>query len=417
MVMATIGGWRSHLHGTDDTHRVTSLELLFDLVFVYGLTQVTALMAERSTWTGAAEGLIVLGLLWFAWTAYAWLGNQAKADEGLLRLAIVVAMTADFLVALAVPQAFDDASGAALLLVAGLVVARLVHLGVYLVAAGDDAALRRQLLLTTGPVAGWVAFLVAGALADLDTRLVLWAVALAVDYGGIFFSSRAGGWRLNAAGHFAERHGLIVIIALGESLVAIGVGVSEFSLTAAVVGAVLLGISVTVGLWWAYFDVVAPVAERVLERTRGEDRARLARDSYTYLHLPMVVGIVFLALGLKKVVGYVSDSTEHELSDPLTGMPLVALYGGAALYLLALVAFRLRNVRSLNVQRLVVALVLLLLVPVAWQLPALLSLAVVGALVVGLVAYEATHFAEARAAIRHAEGDGGLIPPDAPARP
>jgi low temperature requirement protein LtrA len=179
---------------------------------------------------------------------------------------------------------------------------------------------------------------------------------------------------------------------------------------------VLLGISVTVGLWWAYFDVVAPVAERVLERTRGAARAHLARDSYTYLHLPMVVGIVFLALGLKKVLGYVSDATEHDLSDPLTGMPLVALFGGVALYLLALVAFRLRNVRSLNVQRLVVALALLALVPVAWHLPALVSLAIVAVLVVGLVAYEATRFAEARAAIRHEASNGGLTP-EQPARP
>jgi len=116
----------------------------------------------------------------------------------------------------------------------------------------------------------------------------------------------------------------------------------------------------------------------------------------------MVVGIVFLALGMKKVVGHVSDATEFDLSDPLTGMPLVALYGGVALYLLALVAFRRRNVHSINAQRLGAAVLLVVLVPVAWHLPALASMALVAALMVALVAYEATHFAEARAAIRHA---------------
>ena len=106
----------------------------------------------------------------------------------------------------------------------------------------------------------------------------------------------------------------------------------------------LLGLAISVTLWWSYFDVVAPVAERVLTRAQGEDRAWLARDSFTYLHFPMVVGIVFLAFGMKKVVNYVADTSHHELSDPLATVPLVALYGGVALYLLAHICFRLRNV-------------------------------------------------------------------------
>jgi low temperature requirement protein LtrA len=405
MLMPRITGLQAHVHPTDDSHRVTALELLFDLVFVYGLTQVTALMADRDTWSGALEGLIVLALLWFAWTAYAWLGNQAKADEGVLRLALVLAMTADFIVALAIPQAFDEGDGrvgTALLLAVGLIVARAVHFSVYLIAAAEDAALRRQVLLTTGPVGGWAALLVVGALVDGNARLLLWFLALAIDYGGIFVSSRAGGWQLNAAGHFAERHGLIIIIAIGESLVAIGVGASDFSLTPWVIVAVLCGVAVSVTLWWSYFDVVAPVAERVLARHQGAERARLARDSYTYLHFPMVVGIVFLALGMKKVVGYVSDSSEHQLSDPLTGMPIVALYGGVALYLLAHIAFRLRTLRSLNIQRLAVALVLVAAIPLAWRLPAVASLGIVAALMVGLTVYESTRLAETREAIRHA---------------
>jgi low temperature requirement protein LtrA len=396
-----------HVHATDDSHRVTSLELFFDLVFVYGLTQVTALMAAGDqTWHKALEGLLVLALLWFAWSSYAWLGNQAKADEGVLRLALVVAMICVFLVALAIPNAFDEQQrslDAGLLLALSLIVARAVHLGVYLIAAGDDRGLRRQLFLTAVPVGGWAVLLVAGAEVDGNLRLGLWALALAVDYVGIFVSSRAGGWRLNAAGHFAERHGLIIIIAIGESIVAIGVGATALPLTWPVLVAVLLGLTVSVTLWWSYFDVVAPVAERVLTRAEGQDRATLARDSYTYLHFPMVVGIVYLAFGMKKVVNYVADTGHHDLGDSLATVPLVALYGGVVLYLVAHICFRLRNVHSLNRQRLGLAVLLVALLPVVAHIPALAALGVLAGLMVALIGYEVTKFAEARVAMRHAD--------------
>jgi low temperature requirement protein LtrA len=396
-----------HVHATDDTHRVTSLELFFDLVFVYGLTQVTALMAAGDpTWHRALEGLLVLALLWFAWSSYAWLGNQAKADEGVLRVALVVAMICVFLVALAVPDTFEEQQGAfnaGLLLALALVVARAVHLGVYLVAAGDDRGLRRQLLITSVPVGGWAVLLVVGAEFDGGRRLGLWALALAVDYVGIFVSSRAGGWRLNAAGHFAERHGLIVIIAIGESIVAIGVGATALPLTWPVLIAVFFGLAISVTLWWSYFDVAAPIAERALARAAGDDRVRLARDSFTYLHFPMVVGIVYLAFGMKKVVNYVADTGHHDLGDSLATVPLVALYGGVALYLIAHICFRLRNVHSLNRQRLAVAVLLVVLLPVVAHIPALAALGVLAGLMVTLIGYEVTKFAEAREAMRHAE--------------
>jgi low temperature requirement protein LtrA len=407
MSKSTLASWQRHVHATDDSHRVTTLELFFDLVFVYALTQVTALMAHRPTWTGGLEGLIVLALLWFGWSAYAWLGNQAKADEGVVRLGLVVAMTSIFVVALAIPRAFDDPHGGippVALLVAGLVVTRAVHLTVYFLAAGDDAGLRRQLVLTSLPIGGWAVFMAAGAVAHDGLRLLLWFLALTVDYVGIFVSSRAGGWRLNSASHFAERHGLIVIIAIGESIVSTGVGAAQFSLTPVVLLAVLLGVAISVTLWWSYFDVDASLAEQVLSRHRGEPRSRLARDSFTYLHFPMVVGIVFLALGMKKVVGAVSDSTDHQLSDPLSGMPLVALYGGIALYLLAHIAFRLRTLRKVNYPRLAVAVLLLVLVPVAWQLPAIVALGVVAVVMIVMIVDEARRYSQLRDDLRHATG-------------
>jgi len=229
----------------------------------------------------------------------------------------------------------------------------------------------------------------------------VWFVALSVDYIGIYLGG-AEGWRLNAPAHFAERHGLIVIIALGESIVALGVGAAEKPVSAPLITAVVLGLGISVALWWAHFDVVAPVAERVLHSAQGAERARLGRDSYTYLHFPMVAGIVFLALGLKKVIEYVADTERHDLGDALTGVPLLALYGGVALYLLAHVAFRLRNVHSVNRQRVLAALVLVALLPVAWQLPALASLGLLAAVLVVLIGFESMRYAEARHAVRHA---------------
>ena len=393
---------RLRFESTDESHRVTSLELFFDLVFVYALTQVSVLLAAEPTWTGAGRGVVVLGMLWFAWCSYAWLGNQAKADEGVVRAGLVVAMMPMFVVALALVEAFENLPGGwygPLVFAVSLVLVRIVHLVVYAVAAGDDRGLLLQLAKTAIPIGLWAVLLIAGSFLEPTAQLVLWSLALTVDYAGIYLGGTEG-WRLNAPAHFAERHGLIIIIALGESIVALGVGAADEPVSGPLVTAVVLGLVISVAMWWAYFDVVAPVAERVLHRAQGAERARLGRDSYTYLHFPMVAGIVFLAVGLKKVIEYVADTDEHDLSDPLTGVPLIALYGGVALYLLAHVAFRLRNVRSVNRQRAVTVVVLLALLPVAWQLPALASLGLLAAVLVVLIGYESTVHAEARRAIR-----------------
>jgi low temperature requirement protein LtrA len=392
---------------TDEGHRVTSLELLFDLVFVFAFTQVTAVMAADPTLRGAARGLVLLALLWWAWCSYAWLGNQARADEGVIRAAMVTAMGAMFVVALAIPEAWGDLGGgfsAPVALAVALGVVRLGHLSVYAIAAAGDAALRRQLALTAYPVSAAVVLLVVGAAIGGAAQTGIWLVALVVDYIGVYAAGTSG-WRLRSPRHFAERHGLIIIVALGESIVAIGVGVTALPLTFPVIVAALLGLGVSVALWWAYFDVVALVAERVLADQHGSERARLGRDSYTYLHFPMVAGIIYLALGLKKVLEYVGDTEHHDLTDTLPALGLWAMYGGVAAYLLAHIAFRLRNVGSVNRPRLVVATGLLVLAPLAGQLPALGALAVLAAVLVGLIGYEAVRYAEARDAIRHADSD------------
>ena len=178
-----------------------------------------------------------------------------------------------------------------------------------------------------------------------------------------------------------------MIIALGESIVALGLGASH-RLDAGAIVAALLGLTVAAALWWLYFDVVAIVAERRLRETEGDAQLTMARDSYSYLHLPMVAGIILFAVGVKKTLG--------DVGEPLKLVPVVTLCGGVALYLLALILFRLRNVRSLNRQRLVVSVCLLGLIPLGVEIAALITLALVALLCVGLVAYEAIRFAEAR---------------------
>jgi low temperature requirement protein LtrA len=387
---------------TREDHTVTPLELFFDLVFVFAITQVTAFMADDIGLRSLLRGLVLLLLLWWAWCSYAWLGNQARADEGLVRAAMLVAMAALFLVALSIPEAWRDLGGglsAPVVLAVCLAVVRLGHLTVYWFAAADDVELRRQLKRTAIPVGTAAVLLVTGAVFGGTLQTVLWALALVIDYVGVYASGTD--WRLPAPGHFAERHGLIVIIALGESLIAVGVGVVHLPLTVPIAVAALLGLTVSVALWWEYFDVVAPVAERVLARTpAGPQRARLARDSYTYLHFPMIAGIIYLALGLKKVAEYVGDTEHHALSDPLPPIPLWALFGGVAVYLLGHLGFRLRNVGSINRPR-AVAVGILLLAPLGLQfVPALAALAVLAALLVGLVVFEVVRYAEARARVR-----------------
>jgi low temperature requirement protein LtrA len=393
--------FRARIVPTQEGHGVTTLELFFDLVFVFAITQVTALMAEDLGWRGVLRGLVLLALLWFVWCSYAWLGNQAHADEGIVRPTVIAAMAAMFLAALAIPEAWQDEGGgirAPVVLAGAIALVRLLHLSVYAVAALGDAELRRQLLRTAIPVSVAVTLLVVGALIGGATQTVLWALALVVDYSGVYASGT--GWRLPSPVHFAERHGLIIIIALGESIIAVGVGVLDLPLTVPIAGAALLGLAVSVALWWLYFDVVAPVAERELRRRDGVERVRLARDSYTYLHFPMVAGVIYLALGLKKVAEYVGDTSHHSLTDPLPTTALWAMYGGVAAYLIAHLAFRLRNVGSINRPRAVVALVVLVAPLAVGDLPALAALGVLAGVLVALIAFEVIRYAEARAAVR-----------------
>jgi low temperature requirement protein LtrA len=372
-----------------DDERVTPLELFFDLVFVLAITQCTALMAGHPTWEGLGQGMLVLGMLWWAWVGYAWLTSVLDPEEGGVRLAIFAAMAALLVVALCVPRAFGSAG---LEFAIAYMAVRAGQIALFGVASRDDPGLRHAVIVgLVGSTAVASALLIGASFTDGGLQLALWAIALALDMAGPFFFGTEG-WKL-VPGHFAERHGLIVLIALGESVVAIGVG-AERNIDAGVIGAAVLGTIVAAAIWWMYFDVVALVAARRLARARvGEEQNAMARDLYSFLHLPMVAGIVLVALGMKKTLAHVED--------PLKLVPAFALMGGAAIYLLAHVAFRYRGGRTLSRRRLGLAVVVLALLPVAVELPALGTLGILAALLVALIAYETHSYGEARSRIRH----------------
>ena len=396
------GTGRARMHAVTERATVTPLELFFDLVFVFALTQVTALMADQPSAVGVLRGMLILSVLWWCWVGYAWLGNVVRADEGVIRLAMFGAMAAMFVLALTIPESFDDLPGGLpgpVVFAAGYFVVRVAHLLLFLAISRNDPALRRQVLRFAPSVILGTSFLLIASQLDGPAQTAMWATALVADYLGTMLAG-ASGWRVNSAGHFAERHGLIIIVALGESIVSIGIGVTELPISWPIVLASALGLALSAGLWWAYFDVAALDSEHALAAAEGEKRARLARDGYSYLHLPMIAGIILLSLGLKKVLGYVGGDDGHSWVDPLYGVPLIALYGGVALFLLAHTGFRLRTTGVVEWPRLVAVLVLLAAMPAVASLPSLVTLAVLTALVVALVGFESLRYPEQRNRVR-----------------
>ena len=357
-----------------DEQRVSPLELFFDLVFVFAITQVTGFVDAAPSWTRLAEGLAILAVLWISWTGYAWLGNAANTDDGFVRLTLLSAMGATLIVSLAVPHAFDRDGwifGIAYFSV------RALHIGAYIAVARTqhDAALRRAILRLGGTELPAAALLIVAAAFDGPPRAVLWSTALLIDYGlGAVLTMRAPsgvtGWHIEPR-HLAERYDGFVIIALGESVVSVGVGVAGVPLDIRVIGAALLGLGTAAALWWAHFDVLAIMAAQRLRSAPLREQVEIARDAYTLLHLPLVGGIIVFAIGLRR--------TLLDVDARLDVVPAVALLGGVALYLLALTAVKWRSLGSIRLLRPLTAAAILAILPAALTLPALAALGMVTA--------------------------------------
>jgi low temperature requirement protein LtrA len=316
---------------TDGDARVTTFELFFDLVYVFAFTQVSRLMAETHSANGIAQALVILALLWWTWVGYAWLANRIPADQPFLRTGMTVAMIAVFVAALSIPEAFDDFDGGLygpLVFAFAYVVVRGVHLLLFFATAGDDAELRRQLTLwALIAVLPAFAALIAGALIGGEAQIWIWALAIVFEgLGTRALSPGGGGWRINSVAHWSERHGLIVILALGESIVAVGVGVAREPVSIPILLGTATSIVISVLLWWSYFRRLARVGEHRLAQLSGGALVKLARDAYSYVHFVIVAGIVLAALGVEDAMAHISDV------EPLGWFGATALGSGVALF-------------------------------------------------------------------------------------
>jgi low temperature requirement protein LtrA len=354
---------------TDETQagaerRTSPVELLWDLVFVFAVTQVTTLLWRDLTWIGFARAMLVLALVWWAWSAFVWAANAQVTTSPTLRACLLVSSVAIFITGLSIPHAFGSE---ATLFALTYALVRILHLVLYADASRRGNASWSAIVGFALTVLIGMALLIAGSFATGALRAALWLLAAAIDYAGPAWLTRERlrGLQRVAVAHFAERYSLFVIICLGESIVAIGVGAlgptAARSLTAELVAAVALGLLITIGLWWTYFDRFAAEAE---ERLREHDDPVLAAaDGYSYLHLVIVAGIITFAVGVRVL-------TRGAVGAPLEAPARLALCGGVALYLLGNAAFILRMTGDVEVEKIVVAVGALLLYVVGGTLPA-----------------------------------------------
>jgi len=360
--------------------RTTPIELLWDLVFVFAITQVTTLFAHDAKWRGLGEAMLILALVWWAWSAFVWAANAQEEQSRALRACLLAGTVLIFVVGLAVPHAFGANS---LLFVLAYAAVRFLHLGVYADASRRGNAGRAAILGFAVTVVIGMVLLVIGALTHGWVRIVLWLMALAIDYAGPAWLTRERlrGLQQVAVAHFAERYGAFVIICIGESIVAVGVGVgvAERPLTAELAIAATLPLLTAVGMWWTYFD---RTADRAQERLRvHHDPVLAAADAYSYMHLIIVAGIIIFAGGVKLVV-------QESVTAPMHDAGRLAMCGGAALYLVGLAAFRLRILGEHSFGRLLVALAMMVLYVAGGGLPAWTIGAGIAALMAALCAGE-----------------------------
>lgn len=378
------------------TQSATALELFYDLVFVFAITQVSHHLLEHLTWEGAGQSAVMLLMVWWSWNYTTWLTNELNADHTQVRLVVIALMLGSLLMAIAVPDAFGDKA----LLFAGAYVAIQVGRSAFLTFAGAHTGsierMRASRILIWFIAAGvlWI----AGALAEGSTRTLLWLIALAIDYGApavTYWVPRIGrvppsAWDVSAS-HFAERFQLFVIIALGESIVITGATTAELDLDASRTVAFGLAFLGSAALWWLYFNYVAGIAGRRLALA-AEDRTLVARDAYTYLHVLMIAGVIVSAVGDELVIAH---PEEH-----LHGAELAAVAAGPAIYLLAHVLFRLRMTHTVSIPRLTGSVVCVALGLIGGQMSALTLAALLFAVLVGVILWE-----QQRAARRRARGE------------
>jgi low temperature requirement protein LtrA len=360
----------------------TTVELFFDLVYVFAITQLSHLILDDLTVAGVGRAAFLLLIVWWAWIYTTWMANWFDPASPAVRAVLTGVMLASLLMAAALPEAFGDHGTLFAVSYVALQVGRNVAAAGLL---GRNHALRDVFeRLVAWSVLSGVLWLTGSAL-DGDQRLLLWIPAVLLDlcapYAGYWLPRRGRGattdWDIEG-GHFTERCELFIIIALGESIVVTGATAADAGLTSTVVLCLTVAFLETAALWWLYFGAMAERTREVMRTCK--DPGRLARDAYTYLHAPIVAGIIAVAVG--------DDLLIAEPDEALHGVGLAMVLGGPALYLLGESLFRLRVTGAANAKRLVVAAVLVLLTPVGAHVSALALSALVAALLTALALWE-----------------------------
>ncbi|WP_279635722.1 low temperature requirement protein A [Micromonospora inaquosa] len=389
---------------TGPTHRTTPFEVFFDLVFVFAFIQVATFTAQTPTPLGLTHGLVLLLLLWWPFTNYAWLANQVRADVGLVRAGNAVVMAAMFVAALVLPAAWREDGTQSLAAPVALafvyIIVRSVYLALVWHISAGNARLRASLRFRVIPVSVGLIALLFGAVLGGAAQTLLWAAAFLIDcISGLFIAVSAGRAALPSPSHFAERHGLIVIIALGESLISVGVGAGSMVTHWLAIVAALLALSTALALWWLYFENAAAPAGQALARIPVPERTRTGSIAYSLAHFLLIAGIIYLAIGIEVVIAHMAD---HPLQRP-AGAPLdwtstTALFGGPALYLIGRALFLRLTVRHTPPASILAVGAILALLPVARHLPAFAALALVAIILIALVCYERITWQPAAAA-------------------
>lgn len=384
--------FRSRAVLTTGSHRTTLFEVFFDLVFVFALIRVTVFMSERPAVVTLAQGAVVLLLLWVSWLVYSWLGNFARVDVGLVRAGTTVAMAAVFLAALVIPDAWKSGPGSAeprVILVLAYIVAKTIHLALFYWAAAGHRRVRRTVrLYALATTLSWVP-LVLGAGSGGTAQILLWAAALVVDIGGGVTASILSGWPVRSPDHFMERHSLVLIIALGESLISVGAGVGTELIRRPILLAALLTFAIMVCLYRLYSENAATAGE-ALRIESGLRRGRLAANAYSVAHFPLIAGTIYVALGVEQVIARLAHDQSHDLAElRLDWIPAIALFGGTALYLAGRATFLSLSGRSVPPGQLIAPAAALMLLPAGRFLPGLVALGLLAAFLLVLVSYEA----------------------------
>ena len=349
---------------------VSTIELFYDLVFVFAITQITGAVSHDSTAVGLVRGVLVFAVLWWAWGAYAWLTNAVDTGATVPRLVLLASMAAVLVTALAVPTAWG---GGGVAFALGFLVVMVLHAALFSLAGESRAATRRAILRLAPTNLGAALLLVAAGLCDGTAQTTLWVAAISISYAGAYISGVAG-FTVHPS-HFVERHGLIVIIALGESIVAIGSG-GDITVDWALAGTSLAVMALVAGLWWDYFAHDAAAGERALVTAQGHERARLARDIYSYLHVPLVLGIVFAAVGIHEVLAH------HD--EPLDPVFAGAYAGGVALYFAGLAGIRLRRGDPPGAMCVAAVAASLAMIPVGAEADAIVTTVILAAVALGV---------------------------------